>query len=139
MDVERHLFGIGRPVLIAEAVYVLSVHECSEGVIAVGYRSLVELVASAWVRYLCRNAHSVSSVQSVFCQGGDANLIARSKTYPEVNVEVSAPSEFPIGNLERDGHLVIGMELLVEAFSRVGLEVDVVSGGKAEKGRKDER
>ena len=61
--------------------------------------------------------------------------------YPEVHVKVPCTAKFPIPNLECDRHLVIFVQLLVEAFSRVGLELDIVCqrgskecGGRNEKG-----
>jgi hypothetical protein len=47
-------------------------------------------------------------------------------TYPEINVKVSTATEFAIANLEGDGHSVIRVQLLVEAFARVCLQLDVV-------------
>jgi hypothetical protein len=56
-------------------------------------------------------------------------------SYPKINVQVPTTSKFAIANLESHGHLVVGMELFVEAFFRVRLELDVVCGGKANKGQ----
>lgn len=53
-------------------------------------------------------------------------------THPEVNVQVAATAKFAVADLEGHGHLVVGMELLVEAFARVGLELDVVGRGEAD-------
>jgi len=46
VDVERHLLAVGAPVLVAEAVRVLSVSLGGEGVVAVGDGLLVDLVAA---------------------------------------------------------------------------------------------
>ena len=43
----------------------------------------------------------------------------RQGLYPEIYLEVATATELPIGNLEGDGHLVIFVEDLVEAFSGV--------------------
>jgi hypothetical protein len=48
------------------------------------------------------------------------------KTYPEVNIEVSTATKLAIADLEGDGHSVIRVQLLVEAFARVCLQLDVV-------------
>jgi hypothetical protein len=50
----------------------------------------------------------------------------RQETYPKVNVEVSTTTELAIADLEGDGHSVIRVQLLVEAFARVCLQLDVV-------------
>jgi hypothetical protein len=47
-------------------------------------------------------------------------------TNPKVNLEVSAAAKLAIADLERDSHLVILVELFVEAFAHVGLHLDVV-------------
>lgn len=46
--------------------------------------------------------------------------------YPEINLEVSTSSKFSVTNLERDCHFIIPVQFLVEAFSRVRLELDGV-------------
>lgn len=46
--------------------------------------------------------------------------------YPKVNIEVSAAAEFAVADLEGDGHLVVRVQLLMEALARVRLELDVV-------------
>lgn len=48
-------------------------------------------------------------------------------SYPEVNVQVAGVAEFPVADLESDGHDIVLVELLVEAFSTVGRELDVVA------------
>jgi len=47
-------------------------------------------------------------------------------TYPEVNVEVSTATKLAIADLEGDGHSVVRVQLLVEAFARVCLQLNVV-------------
>jgi hypothetical protein len=47
-------------------------------------------------------------------------------TYPEVNIEVSTATKLAIADLEGDGHSVIRVQFLVEAFARVCLQLDVV-------------
>lgn len=50
----------------------------------------------------------------------------QQKTYPEVNVEVSTATKLAIADLEGDSHSVVRVQLLVEAFARVCLQLDVV-------------
>lgn len=47
------------------------------------------------------------------------HLVGRPRwaTYPEINLEVPAPSKFPVADLERNSHLIILVQCLVEAFS----------------------
>lgn len=47
-------------------------------------------------------------------------------SYPEVDVEVPAAAKLPITCLEGDGHAVILVQFLVEAFPRVRPEEDVM-------------
>ena len=54
--------------------------------------------------------------------------------YPKVDIEVAAASKFPISNLECNCHLVILVEFLMEAFSRVGAHLDVVGEDGADEG-----
>ncbi len=51
---------------------------------------------------------------------------ARAGVYPKVNLQVTAAAEFPVADLERDRHLVVLVQLLVEAFALVRLHLDVV-------------
>lgn len=46
--------------------------------------------------------------------------------YPEIDLEVPTASKLPVTNLEGDGHLVVPVQDLVEAFSRMRAELDVV-------------
>lgn len=55
-----------------------------------------------------------------------SDVVPGVEAYPEVNLQVSAPSEFPVADLERDCHLVVLVQLLVEAFALVRLHLDVV-------------
>jgi hypothetical protein len=48
------------------------------------------------------------------------------KTYPEINVEISTATKLAIADLEGDGHSIIRVQLLVETFARVCLELNVV-------------
>jgi hypothetical protein len=47
-------------------------------------------------------------------------------TYPEVHVQVSASSKFPVADLESDGHPVVGVQHFVEALARVSPQLHVV-------------
>lgn len=60
----------------------------------------------------------------------------RHEAYPEVYLQVAGAAEFPVPHLECDSHFVIFVELLMEAFSRVRAEVDVV---RCDEGEKEER
>lgn len=53
-------------------------------------------------------------------------------SYPEVDVQVSGTTKLTVADLERHGHGVIAVEILVEAFPPVRRELDVVSCGSAE-------
>lgn len=55
-------------------------------------------------------------------------MIEDGTSYPEVDLEVPTSSKFPIADLERDGHLVVLVQLFVEAFAHVRLHLDVVGG-----------
>lgn len=55
--------------------------------------------------------------------------VCSKATYPEVNFEVACATEFSVANLERDCHLVILVQLLVEALSAVGGKLNVVGHG----------
>jgi hypothetical protein len=52
VDIERDLLGVGRPMLIAETIDVLSVLTCSEGVVAVRNGALMKAVSSVGLRHL---------------------------------------------------------------------------------------
>ena len=51
-------------------------------------------------------------------------------THPEVHIQVSTSSEFPVTDLEGDGHPVIGVQHFVEAFARVSSQLHVVRHGE---------
>ena len=53
-------------------------------------------------------------------------------THPEVDLKIAATTKLAVADLEGHGHLIVGMELLVEALARVGLELDVVGRSKAD-------
>jgi len=47
-------------------------------------------------------------------------------THPEVHIQVSTSSEFPVTDLEGDGHPVVGVQHFVEALARVSPQLHVV-------------
>ena len=47
-------------------------------------------------------------------------------TYPEIDIEIAAPTEFPISSLERHRHLIILVQFFVKTFSRVRPEEDIM-------------
>jgi hypothetical protein len=47
-------------------------------------------------------------------------------THPEVHIQVSTSSKFPVADLEGDGHPVIGVQHFVEALARVSSQLHVV-------------
>ena len=49
--------------------------------------------------------------------------------YPKVNFQVATASKLPVPNLECDGHFVILVQDLMEAFSRMRAHLDVVGEG----------
>jgi hypothetical protein len=49
-------------------------------------------------------------------------------THPEINLQVPAASKLAVADLERDRHLVVLVQGLVEALALVGLHLDVVRG-----------
>lgn len=46
--------------------------------------------------------------------------------YPEINVQVSAAAEFPVADLEGHRHLVVLVQLLVEALALVRFHLDIM-------------
>ena len=57
-------------------------------------------------------------------------------TNPEVNVQRAAVrAGLPVAHLEGDGHLVVLVQLLVEAFPRVRAQVDVVGQRERKQGQ----
>ena len=62
---------------------------------------------------------------------------ARGGTHPEVNLQISRTAKLSVSNLEGDRHLIILVEDLVEAFSLMGAQLNVVrkrSGEEAQEG-----
>jgi hypothetical protein len=59
----------------------------------------------------------------------------RTRLYPEVNFEVTASTKFAVADLEGDSHFVIGMQEFVKAFSRMRLELDIMSDGSSQQRR----
>lgn len=55
-----------------------------------------------------------------------------AQAYPEVDIDISTSTKFPVTDLEGHGHQIILVQVLVEAFSRVRLELDGVCGGGGE-------
>ena len=51
-------------------------------------------------------------------------------THPEVHIQVSASSKFPVADLEGDGHPVVGVQHFVEALARVSSQLHVVRHGE---------
>jgi hypothetical protein len=59
---------------------------------------------------------------------GQGRRRAVRQTYPEVNFEVSTSSKLPVADLEGNGHQIILVQGLVEAFAGVSFELDGVCG-----------
>ena len=60
-------------------------------------------------------------------------------THPKIDIEVAGAAKLAVADLEGHRHLVIAMEVLVEAFAAVGGKHNVVSGSGAEQaGRKQQ-
>jgi hypothetical protein len=55
--------------------------------------------------------------------------------YPEVDVQIAGTAKLAVTNLKGDGHFVVGVQLLVEAFSRMCLEQDIVRRSDAREGQ----
>ena len=53
-------------------------------------------------------------------------FIAAISTYPKIDIQVPAPAELSIAHLKCDRHLVVFMQVLVEAFARMGFHLDIV-------------
>ena len=108
VHVEADLFRIRRPMLVAEAVCISAVFSCVEGVVAGADGSLVD------------------------------DVVAGGRFDPEINVQVSAATKLSVADLEGHGHLVVLVQLLVEAFSRVCSQLDVVRMAEGEEGQQGE-
>ena len=48
------------------------------------------------------------------------------ETYPEVDIEISSTAKFPVTHLEGNGHLVVYVQHLVEAFPPMRGQLDIV-------------
>lgn len=120
MDVERDLLCVGAPMLVVEAVCVFAVFGGSEGVVARGDATFV-------------NLHVVVGRLDLDRQLLEGELYTRasklSLTHPEVNLQVAAAAKLAVADLEGDGHLVVLVQGFVEAFALVSLHLDVVGRG----------
>lgn len=126
VDVERDLLGVGAPVLVAEAIEVLAIMLGVEGVVAVGHVLLEGFVLAHGVRDLPGGDHLSAHQRS--CQTDPPRPHAATwPPYPKVNVQVAGAAKLAVADLEGDGHTVVSVELLVEAFAAVGGELDVVT------------
>ena len=56
----------------------------------------------------------------------------KSHSYPEINIEVACTAKFPVPHLERYGHFIILVEVLVEALEAMGWQDNVVSDSSLE-------
>lgn len=104
---------------------------CAERVSRKSSRRLSVLIAKGCSFDMC----CPSSQQQVFTllfNIPNANVFIPSlqhpkgSTYPEVHIQVSASSKFPVADLEGDGHPVIGVQHFVEALARVSPQLHVV-------------
>lgn len=127
VHIEGDLLGVGGPVLVAEAVRVPPVHGRDEGVVSARDGAFVRLVAVGWVLDL-----------ALLCQLSCQSLrfVVYVLAYPEIYVEVAGAAELAVTDLEGNGHLVVGVQLLVEAFPRVRFEEDIVCGSDTREGHK---
>lgn len=60
------------------------------------------------------------------------NPETKDETYPEINVQVPCATKLPVASLESNSHLVITMQLLVEALDAVGRQHNVVRADELE-------
>ena len=58
-----------------------------------------------------------------------------ASTYPKVDVQIATATKLPVTDLECDGHPILLVQRLVEAFSGVGAEKDIVSIAECEEGQ----
>ena len=126
VNIKGDLLGVCGPLLVAEAVCVLSVVLGDEGVVAGRNGSLIGFEASNWVVDL-------GSCQKL------AIVSINSSTHPEVHIKVSSLLKLSVANLESDGHSIILVKLLVEALAAVGSKLDVVGEGAGEKAAQNEK
>lgn len=101
--------------LVAEAVDKLAVVLGSEGEVAVRDGSLIGLMLAHWIRDL----FLFLQVKSVIGQHVKPPQ-PTALSYPKINIEVSGSAKFSVTGLESDGHDIVLVELLVEAFATVG-------------------
>lgn len=117
VHVEGDVFCVGGPGAVVEAVGVFAVLGGGEGVVAGGNGAFVDGVAAVGVADLGERGMSVwlvlGGVVVVRLRDEEADLWS---TYREVDFEVTAATEFAIANLECDGHAVVDVQLLMEAF-----------------------
>ena len=59
-------------------------------------------------------------------------------THPEINLQIPAPAELPVSDLKCDRHLVPLVQVLVEAFSRMRIQLDVVGPGQGDEEDEEE-
>lgn len=119
MDVERHLLRVGCPALVAEAVDVFAVAAGRERVVFGGNSLSVVLPIASGIFDL----YEKKSDQQ-------ASSTASAATYPKVDLQIAAAAKLAVTDLEGDRHLIVAVQCLVEAFARVGAELDVVGGGE---------
>lgn len=113
--------------LVAEAVNVFAVVLGLEGEVAVGGGLFECLVLAGWVLDLGGWKEGVLVVfREVTCGlcGGEFENMA--DTYPEINVQVAGTAKLAIANLEGYRHLIIAVEVFVEALAAMSWELDVV-------------
>lgn len=79
--------------------------------------------------HVCALEHALSNSLETRDRGGG------KVTHPEVNLQIPRTAKLPVSNLERDRHFIIPVQDLVEAFSLMGAELDVVSEGCGEEGQ----
>lgn len=107
MHIEADLLGVGAPVLVVEAVRVFPILCRNEAMVARRHATLVDLVCT------------------------------RGRLDPEVDLQVPAAAELAVADLKGDGHFVVLVQLLVEAFAHVGLHLDVVRRRQSDEGTRD--
>ena len=61
------------------------------------------------------------------------------RTYVEIDVEVTGTTELSITDLECHGHLVAFVKFLVETFSRVRFELDVMCVYGGDQGEEEDK
>jgi len=66
-------------------------------------------------------------------------LLVLGSMYPEINVQIAGVAELAVADLESHRHLVLAMQVLVEAFSTVRGQLDVVRGGGAQQAGREQQ